>query len=149
MNPEQQEPRDSTEPPLEAITGGGERDEALEPSNGHSDPALAPAFELERLELARIDRREREAQVEKAEHQADHEPKRLRMGLWERAAFIAVVTIAAVAGAMLIAFGVSGNLTLVPGGCVLLSGATGTVTYLYRLRKKREEEEGEDGDGRV
>jgi hypothetical protein len=146
VNPEQQEPKDSAEPPLEAIPGGGEPDAAGVPANGHGDSALAPAFELEKLLLARIDRREREARVEKVEHQADHEPKRLRMGLWERAAFIAVVTIAAVAGATLIAFGVSGNLALVPGGCVLLSGATGTVTYLYRLRKKREEEEGEEGE---
>lgn len=143
MNPEKTEPDNLEEPSLEAIQGGGPQQS---PPNGHNgsggDTSLGP-FDEELLLSMQVERREREARADKAEFQAEHEPKRLRMNLLERGAFVVVLVIAALAGAALIAVGVSSNIALVPTGCVLLSGATGTATYrIYRLRKQR----GEEGD---
>ena len=145
MDPEKPEFKTSDELSLEAVPSEGEQPPSPNGKNSPgSDSALGPAFDLERLLSKRVERHKREAEVDQAEFRAEHEPKRLRMNLWERGTFVAVLTLAAVVGAALIAIGIGGNLALVPPGCVLLSGAAGTATYhVYRQLKQRDEEDNE------
>jgi hypothetical protein len=103
----------------------------------NSPEGVELAKQQEQLYMLWADRRERDAEVRKSEHEAawaghraEDEPNRLRLRRRIEAAFAAVLLLVALAGAALIVAGVTANPLLLPAGGTTLSGA------LFGLRKQ-------------